>query len=98
VGDKPHRNHSDSRRRLAHDAPTQTVVVLPGASLMTIQTLAPDMTLVRCPACGATKALSSGSEGGIIHIAFVHEDDACPILRRIQAALRLCAEPSGGVQ
>jgi hypothetical protein len=44
------------------------------------------------------KVLTSGPEGEITHAAFIHQDNACPILQRIQAALRLRAAPIGGAQ
>jgi hypothetical protein len=95
---KPPRNSSHSPHREHHQAPTQTVILLPGASLMAIQPLAPGMTLVRCPGCGAMKVFTSGPAGEITHVAFIHDDDACPILLRIWEALRLCAGPVASVQ
>ena len=69
------------------DAAPLTIVILPGASLLDIQPLAPDMTLVRCPACGATKVFRARSAGAVSHVAFVHADDECPVLARIESAL-----------
>ena len=101
-----HRTRRNSRPnplpRESHDSPsgavpaaTPTVVLLPGASLMDIRPLAESMTLVRCPGCGATRLFTSGPAGVTAHVAFVHEDDACPIFVRIQAALLTCAAPIG---
>ena len=75
-----------------------TLLVLPGASLMEMRTLGTGITLVRCPGCGATKVFTAQPAGGVTSAAFVHEDDACPVLRRIQAALQMCAAAEGSVQ
>lgn len=65
-----------------------TIVILPGASLLDIQPLADGMTLVRCPGCGATRVFTARPAGAAIsHVAFVHEEDDCPVLVRIEAAL-----------
>lgn len=68
-------------------APPLTILVLPGVSLMEIQPLAAGLVVVRCPACGASQVLTTGSTGAIVPATFVHEDDDYPILLRIQAAL-----------
>lgn len=65
------------------DAPL-TIVIFPGASLLDIRPLTDGMALVRCPGCGATMVLAAGSDA---HGEFVHEDDECPVLVRIEAAL-----------
>jgi hypothetical protein len=39
---------------------------------------------VGCPGCGASQIFSTATA----RAAFVHEDDDCPILLRIEAALR----------
>ena len=76
-----------------------TLLVLPGASLMEVRHLATGITSVRCPGCGATKVFTAPQPaGGVTSAAFVHEDDACPVLKRIQAALQMCATAEGGVQ
>jgi len=62
-----------------------TIVYFPGASLLDFQWLADGMALVRCPGCGATMILTPRS-GGASHAAFVHEDQDCPVLARIEAA------------
>ncbi|PYR51781.1 MAG: hypothetical protein DMF89_04680 [Acidobacteria bacterium] len=61
-----------------------TIVIFPGASLMNIQPLTDGVTLVGCPGCGAVQIFVVGQPP---FTAFVHEDDTCPILRRIQAAM-----------
>jgi hypothetical protein len=70
------------------DAPV-TIVILPGASLLDIRWLADGTTLVRCPGCGATLVYTVQSAGAVSHMAFVHEEDDCPVLARIEAALAL---------
>lgn len=64
-----------------------TIVILPGASLLDIRPLPNGMALVRCPGCGATAVFTARSVGAVSHVTFVHEDDECPILARIEAAL-----------
>ena len=64
-----------------------TIVMFPGLSLMEVQRLAFDTVRYRCPGCGATMTLTSRSAAAVSHVTFVHEDDACPVLVRIEAAL-----------
>ena len=64
-----------------------TVLVLPGVSLMDIQPLAAGLVVVGCPACGASQVFTAGSTGAIVPAVFVHENENCPILLRIEAAL-----------
>ena len=61
-----------------------TVVIFPGASLMEIQQLAADTQLVRCPGCGATMVMIVRPGA---YEEFVHADEECPVLVRIEAAL-----------
>jgi hypothetical protein len=57
--------------------------LIPGASIMKITWLSAGSAILRCPACGASQVFSTASPPP----TFVHEDDDCPILRRIEAAL-----------
>ena len=69
------------------DAPV-TVLVLPGASLMHVRTLAPGVAEVRCPGCEAIHVYSASTAGpGDVMQAFVHEVEDRPILARIEAAM-----------
>ena len=70
--------------------PTSTaalnVVVFPGASLMEIQPVSKGLTRVRCPGCGASQLYTPGPPG-VANVAFVHEDDQCPVFLRIKSLL-----------
>ncbi len=63
--------------------PPVTVILLPGASLVDIHRLAAGLVLIRCPSCRAAQIVSTTTPT----TSFVHADDDCPILRRIEAAL-----------
>jgi hypothetical protein len=62
-----------------------TLLVFPGSSLMDLTLLAPGVILIRCPGCGAVKVLAVHAcrDAGL----FYHEDDSCPVLLRVEAAL-----------
>lgn len=60
------------------------VWLFPGLSLMEVQRLAPDTLRVRCPGCGATMIMTARVAA---HGEFVHENDDCPVLARIEAAI-----------
>lgn len=68
------------------ETPT-TVVLFPGGSLMDIRMLTVDTALIRCPGCGATMVFTARSVGATSQITFLHEDDECPVLKRIEAVL-----------
>jgi hypothetical protein len=61
------------------------VFVFPGLSIMQHKWLSAGTLLVKCPGCGASLMVSSAAPP----TTFVHEDDDCPILRRIEAAIAL---------
>lgn len=71
---------------MADSAPI-TVIMLPGVSLMNISYLAGGVTLVECPGCHARCIFIGGSAGQVSQQSFVHENDDCPILARIEAVL-----------
>ncbi len=75
----------------AADAPPLTLWLFPGASLMDFTWLSPGLAIVRCPGCGASQRYS------ITHVpeAFFHENDECPILKRIEWALALVRKETG---
>jgi hypothetical protein len=62
-----------------------TVWLFPGASIMKFTWLSDGLAIVRCPGCGASQLFSTAAPPA----TFVHEDDECPILRRIEAALAM---------
>ena len=62
-----------------------TILIFPGASLMEFHWLSIGLVVVRCPGCGASQMFSTMTAP----MDFMHEDDDCPILRRIQAALAM---------
>lgn len=68
--------------RSSADAPL-TVLVFPGLSIMQRRWLSAGLLVVRCPGCGASQIFSTAN----VPATFVHDDDECPILRRIEAAL-----------
>lgn len=76
-------------RRQPADAPADAsprrpiVLMFPGLSIMQRQWLSPGMLIVTCPGCGAAAVVSIAAPP----TTFVHENDACPILRRIEAAI-----------
>jgi hypothetical protein len=65
--------------------PSTIVFEFPGLSIMQHQWLSARMVVVTCPSCGASHLYSTATPP----TTFVHEDDACPILRRIEAALAI---------
>jgi hypothetical protein len=77
----------DRPNRPSNASAPLTIVIMPGASLLDIRSLAEGVALVRCPGCCATMVLTSRWGGGASHMAFVHEDPDCPVLARIEAAL-----------
>jgi hypothetical protein len=84
----PDQGDPAAERRLhgdAADAQPRLVLVFPGLSIMERQWLSPRMLFVKCPGCGASQLISVATPP----TTFVHEDDACPILRRIEAAIAL---------
>ena len=81
MGDRPDR--SDPQDRPAVDGPPPTVLLFPGLSIMECTWLSAGLMVVRCPGCGASQMFSTTTPPAM----FVHEDDDCPILARIEAAL-----------
>lgn len=69
-----------------------TVLMFPGLSIMEQRWLSPGLLLVRCPGCGASLVYSTADPATM----FVHEDEDCPILRRIEAAIAMFEAMVGG--
>jgi hypothetical protein len=65
------------------DNPPLTVWLFPGGSLMDVTWLSVWSAIVRCPGSGASQLVLTAA----VPATFVHEDENCPILRRIEAAI-----------
>lgn len=63
----------------------RTVLMFPGLSIMERRWLSAGLLMVRCPGCGVSQLFSTASPPS----TFVHEDDDCPILRRIEVAIAM---------
>jgi hypothetical protein len=77
-------------RQSSPDKPSKQppmVLVLPGLSLMSRVQIVGGVR-VRCSGCGAVQDIHGLPGGGVLHGNFVHERDDCPILVRINEALR----------
>jgi hypothetical protein len=57
--------------------------MIPGLALMEVVQPRPDVMFVRCPGCGASATFTTAHPPR----AFAHENDGCPILRRIRAVM-----------
>ncbi|HYT73515.1 MAG TPA: hypothetical protein VEL79_02095 [Vicinamibacterales bacterium] len=67
------------------DSAPVTVIVFPGLSIMQRRWLSAGLLIVRCPGCGASQLFSTATAPA----PFVHEDEDCPILLRIEAAFAM---------
>jgi hypothetical protein len=63
------------------------VVEFPGASLMSIEVLAAEQFIVRCPGCRASQLFALPRNGSTLP-AFLHTSVECPIHRRIETLTR----------
>jgi hypothetical protein len=59
--------------------------MFPGLSIMHHRWLTAGILIVTCPGCGASLVVSIAAPP----TTFMHEEDDCPILRRIEAALAM---------
>lgn len=84
-------------RRIPHLSPEEdgkpvVIYLFPGLSIMERHWLSAGMLFVRCPGCGASLLYSTADPP----TTFVHEDDDCPILRRIEGAIAMFEAMVGG--
>lgn len=59
-------------------------IFMPGASLMKVTPVDGGLE-IRCPGCRAVQIIADGTVGDV---GFRHADNGCPVLRRIEAAMR----------
>jgi hypothetical protein len=71
--------------------PSLAIFEMPGATLMQITRIDGGVR-VGCPGCGATQEFQIVLDGGHRSATFAHERESCPVLQRIEEALRRYAQ------